>query len=197
MWHSERSIVTWMARQARSQLPDGLYHVACRGNRRQVIFTDDGDRRFFYALLARVVRQFQWHLHAYCLLENHYHLVLETAVRDLSAGMQRLNGVYAQCFNSRHGVNGHLFQDRYYAGFIEADGHLLELIRYLALNPVRAGLSSRPENWPWSSYACLIGMGPAEPFLSINPVLRLFSEDAARARRILRRFVADSTDTVR
>jgi putative transposase len=180
-----------MPRKPRTHLAEGTYHVTSRGNRRQLIFLDDGDRRFFLALLDRVVRHLPWRLHGYCLLETHYHLVIEASVAHLSAGMWRLNGTYAQCFNSRHGLDGHLFQGRFYAGAVEADGHLLELTRYLALNPVRAGLCSGPAGWPWSSYAALAGLRTAEPFLRIDRVLRSFSADRGRAQEILRRFVAD------
>ena len=183
-----------MSRKPRSELPDGTYHVTSRGNRRQTIFCDDGDRRFFHTVLSRVTAEFPWHLHAYCFLDTHYHLVVEASVSDLSAGMRRLNGRYAQCFNGRHGVEGHLFQDRYYAGVIEGDGHLLELTRYLALNPVRAGLCSQPSGWRWSSYAGLVGIRPVDSFVSVDRVLRLFSEDTERAQTIIRRFVLDAVN---
>jgi putative transposase len=181
-----------MARKPRRYLADGTYHVTGRGNRGQAIFSDDGDRRFFRALLDRVTRESRWHLHAYCLLNTHYHLLVETSVHDLSAGMHRLNGMYAQCFNGRHSLSGHLFQDRFYAGLIEADGHLLEVTRYLALNPMRAGLCSAPDRWPWSSYPGLVGVAPLDPFVSDGRVLRLFSEDRKTAQRLIRRFVADT-----
>ena len=183
-----------VARQARRELPDGTFHVSARGNRRQTIFADDADRRFFRTLLERVTRASSWHLHGYCLLNTHYHLVIETSVHGLSRGMHALNGTYAQCFNARHGLDGHLFQGRFHAAAIEADGHLLELTRYLALNPVRAGLCSRPDQWSWSSYPGLVGVTPAEPFVSTNRVLHLFSEDRERAQDFIRRFVADTLD---
>jgi putative transposase len=182
-----------MARKARSDLADGTFHVTSRGNRRQLIFADDGDRRFFLALLDRVASQLPWHLHGYCLLETHYHLVVESSVAQLSAGMWRLNATYAQCFNSRHGLEGHLFQGRFYAGLVEGDGHLLELTRYLALNPVRAGLCSGPAAWRWSSYGAILGLRPPEAFLSVDRVLHMFSPDCSRAQEILRRFVAEGS----
>ena len=184
-----------MARKPRRDLTDGTYHVSARGNRHQVVFADDGDRRFFCSLLHRVTQELRWDLHAYCLLNTHYHLVVEASVRDLSAGMHRLNGLYAQCFNGRHGLDGHLFQGRFYAGAIEADGHLLELTRYLALNPVRAGLCSNPDRWLWSSYPGLVGIGPADPFVSVERVLRLFGKDRQKAQALIRRFVADAIET--
>jgi putative transposase len=173
------------------ELGDGTYHVTSRGNRRQVIFADDGDRRFFVVLLARITRQYDWSLHSYCLLDTHYHLVLESTQPRLSAGMRRLNGTYAQGFNARHGFEGHVFQERFYSGLVEADGHLLELIRYVALNPVRGGLCNEASNWLWSSYPGLIGKRRQDPFVSHERVLSLFSRDRARAQRSVRRFVTD------
>jgi putative transposase len=180
-----------MSRRPRRTLGDGTFHITSRGNRRHLIYIDDGDRRFFLALLHLVVRKFTWHLHGYCLLDTHYHLVIETSVGELSVGMHRLNGTYARCFNSRHGLEGHLFQERFYSGLIEGDGHLLEVTRYLALNPVRAGLCVHPDRWPWSSYPALIGVRSFDPLLSADRVLRLFSADKQRAQQSIRRFVLD------
>jgi putative transposase len=180
-----------MARRARTELGDGIYHVTSRGNRAQRIFADDGDRRFFLALLARITAAHRWSLHSYCLLDTHYHLVVESLRPDLSAGMRRLNGTYAQGFNARHGFAGHLFQERFYSGVIEADGHLLELVRYVALNPVRAGLCREASGWQWSSYPSLIGRRCADPFVSHDKILRLFSGDPTKAQRSIRKFVTD------
>jgi REP element-mobilizing transposase RayT len=173
------------------ELSDGTYHITARGNRRQLIFGDDGDRRFFLALLARITREYEWSLHSYCLLDTHYHLVLETTRTRLSAGMKRLNGTYAQTFNARHGFVGHLFQGRFYSGLIEGEGHLLEVIRYVAANPVKAGLCDEASAWQWSSYASLIGQRRREPFVANERVLALFSEDPSRARHSIRRFLTD------
>jgi REP element-mobilizing transposase RayT len=145
----------------------------------------------FLALLDRVSNRSGWRVYGYTLLDNHYHLLVETPLTELSLGMQRLNGTYAQCFNAVHGLDGHLFQGRFYAGQVEADGHLLELTRYTALNPVRAGLCRKPSEWLWGSYMALLGHQRAERFLDVDAVLGLFSPHGARARRILSRFVGD------
>jgi REP-associated tyrosine transposase len=168
--------------------------VTARGNRRQDIFLADGDRHFFLRLLDRVARKTAWRVYGYSLLVNHYHLLVETSPPALSAGMHQLNGIYAQCFNAVHDLDGHLFQGRFYAGSVEADGHLLELVRYIALNPVRAGLCRAPSEWAWSSYPSLLGLRPAERFLDADAILKLFSSRPEDARRILRRFVGDSAE---
>jgi putative transposase len=118
---------------------EGPFHVTARGNRGQAIFVEDRDRARFMDVLARVSTELGWRLHAYCLMTNHYHLVLDTPRLNLSSGMQRLNAAYAQWFNRHHELSGHLFRHRFYAGLVASDSHLLELMRYLALNPVRGG----------------------------------------------------------
>jgi putative transposase len=178
-------------RPCRAALQDGPVHITSRGNRRQHIFLTECDRRFFLALLDRVSNRSRWRVYGYTLLDNHYHLLVETSLTELSLGMQRLNGTYAQTFNTVHGLDGHLFQGRFYAGRVEADGHLLELTRYIALNPVRAGLCRKPSEWLWGSYTALLGNQPAERFLDVEAVLGLFSPHEPRARRILSRFVGD------
>jgi REP element-mobilizing transposase RayT len=167
------------------------YHVTARGNRRQTIFIDDYDRRLFLAILGDTVVKHRWRCAAYCLLSNHFHLVVETpvAASDLSNGMHRLNGRYAQWFNERHGLDGHLFQDRFHSLPIERDGHLLETIRYVFLNPVRAGVSHGAADWPWSSYRATLGRAPAPPFLAPGIVLDLFARDLEAARGHLGAFV--------
>ena len=155
------------------------------------MFLTQGDRRFFLALLDRVTDSLDWRVYGYVLLENHYHLLVEAPPPALSRGMQRLNGIYAQSFNAAHHLNGHVFQGRFYAGRVETEGHLLVLTRYIALNPVRAGLCRTPSEWPWGSYQALLGHRGAEPFLNVDAVLNLFSPRRRDARRILRRFVED------
>lgn len=180
-----------VARPPRVQVPNGLYHVTARGNRRQCIFSNDGDCEQFLRTLADVVERFSWGCHAYCLLPNHFHLVVETPHANLSAGMHRLNGRYAAWFNRRHGFEGHVFQRRFYAVLIESEWHLLELARYVTLNPVRAGLCDAPLQWPWSSYRATVGATAIPPFLDVDRVLAYFGSTLARAERNLARFVAD------
>jgi REP element-mobilizing transposase RayT len=135
----------------RSSLPDGYFHVYARGVADTAIFRDDEDRRSFLALLVRTSRRHGWELHALCLMTTHYHAVLEAARGHLSAGMQWLNGVYAQTFNKRYGRHGHLFGARYGARAIESEEYLARACDYIVLNPVRAGLCEGAADWPWSA----------------------------------------------
>jgi REP-associated tyrosine transposase len=176
-------------RQLRDQAPHGIYHVTSRGNRGQVTFTADHDRLRFLALLERVCTKAAWVVHAYCLMPNHYHLVVEIDQPTLSSGLQTLNGVYAQTFNRRHGLVGHLFQGRFHSVRVETDPHLLELARYLPLNPVRGRLCDEPADWPWSSYRAALGISRPAPFLSVDRVLGLFALDRRRAREAFRAYV--------
>lgn len=138
--------------------------MTSRGTGPCIIFRDGRDHERLLSQLALVLARWRWVCHGFCLLRTHYHLVVETPEPDLAAGMQRLNGLYAQSFNQRHGRVGALFQGRYHSVLIERDEHLMETLRYLALNPVRAGICSRPEEWRWSSYAVLLGRAPPPPF---------------------------------
>jgi putative transposase len=169
----------------------GPFHVTARGNRGQAIFIENADRTRFMELLTRVASESKATIHAYCLMTNHYHLVLECESRILSRGMQRLNGAYAQWFNRRHDLSGHLFRHRFYAGLITSDAHLIELTRYLALNPVRAGLCTSPESWPWSSYSVLLSSASSR--LVSHRALMYFGRDEHRAREAFRNFVEDSS----
>ena len=180
-----------MARPLRPAVPGGVYHVSVRGNRRQIVFFDGVDRRRFLRLLAETVRQYGWRCHAYCLLDNHFHLVVETPKPNISAGMQRLNSRYAEWFNRRHAFDGHLFQGRFHSRLLETDWHLLELSRYVVLNPVRAGLCPSTGDWPWSSYRATVGTEPAPRFLTIRMILAQFGKDRARARHAYARFVSE------
>jgi putative transposase len=138
-------------RRPRDELPSsGVYHVTTRGVARTAIFLDDDERRFFLRLFADVVRLHDWLCHAFCLMTNHYHLVIETELWRLSHGMQRLNGVYALAFNRRHRRNGHLFGDRFAAWVPSSDDHLHATCQYVLQNPVRAGVCARAEEWPWA-----------------------------------------------
>jgi putative transposase len=137
----------------------GVFHVYARGNDKRPIYGDDEDRRTYLRMLAGTVLERNWRLFAFCLMENHLHLLVQTPEPNLGAGMQRLHGVYAQRFNQRHQRSGHLFQGRYGAVRVLSDGQLWTVAAYLALNPVRAGLSERPEEWSWSSYGAVINGG--------------------------------------
>lgn len=180
-----------MARPDRIELAGGVFHVTARGNRRQSIFADDLDRERLLALLDDVARRCSWLVHTYCLMPNHFHLVVETLEETLSRGMQRLNGLYAQGFNRRHDLSGHLFQGRFYSDLVESEVHLVELGRYVVLNPVRARLCREPGAWQWSSYLAAVGLAPSPSFLVADRVLELFGRDRETARRHLAEFVLE------
>ena len=139
-----------MARQLRTALPDGFFHITARGVDGFSIYRDATDYLAFLSLLLRVVRRFEWDVLAMCLMPNHYHLVLESTQERLSSGCHRLNGVYAQAFNARHDRRGHLFGDRFWSSVLATDAHLNAACRYVPWNPVRAGLCTRPSEWPWT-----------------------------------------------
>jgi REP element-mobilizing transposase RayT len=178
-----------MPRPPRLQAHGATYHVTTRGNRKQEIFIDTRDRLRFIQLVQEVVDLLGWVCHAYCLMTNHYHLLVQTPEPDISRGMHRLNGVYAKWFNWRHNYGGHLFERRFHDELVEGHAHLLELTRYIVLNPVRAGLVSHPREWRGSSYNATIGKEPQPAFLTTSWVLSLFSEDLDRARQLYPEFV--------
>lgn len=179
-----------MARPLRIELAGGLYHVTSRGDRREDIYLDDGDRLGWLDTLAEVCSRFNWRCHAYCLMSNHYHVVVETPEANLSRGMRQLNGVYTQRFNRRHGMVGHLFQGRFKAILVEQDAYLLELARYVVLNPVRAGMVGDAGDWPWSSYAATSGAAPSPAWLETDWILGQFGKQRRRTQRKYVEFVA-------
>ena len=141
-----------MARPLRIEFAGALYHVTSRGDGQEDIYLDDTDREIYLEVLAEVQHRFNWVIHAYCLMSNHYHLLIETPDSNLAKGMRHLNGVYTQRFNRRHKRVGHVFQGRYKAILVQKDNYLLELSRYIVLNPVRAQMVRSAKDWPWSSY---------------------------------------------
>jgi putative transposase len=167
------------------------YHVMARSTFGRRAFVANDDRRYFEFRLDDVVQRFEWSVKAHCLMGTHYHLLVTTPKANLGAGMHRLNSLHAQAFNDRHEEFGHLFRSRYQSVVVEAEGHLLELFRYLALNPVRAGLCAHPAEWRWSSYPAAIGWAAPAPFLDLDAVLLLFANDQSVARDRLQRFVED------
>jgi len=180
-----------MVRPLRIEFPGALYHVTSRGNARAPIFTDDADRHPFLALLADVALHDNWLCHAFCLMDNHYHLVLETPDGNLSKGMRQLNGMYTQKFNQSHKSVGHLFQGRYKAILVERDSYLLTLCRYVVLNPVRAGMVVHIEAYRWSSYRATAGLSPCPVWLQTDWLLGQFSTDRLRAQQHYCQFVKD------
>ncbi|MEQ1591682.1 MAG: transposase [Thiobacillaceae bacterium] len=180
-----------MSRPIRIEFPDALYHVTARGDRREDIFEDDQDRQAFLLTLAQVVTQFNWLCYAWCLMDNHYHLLIQTPDGNLSKGMRQLNGVTTQTSNRRHRRVGHLFQGRFKAILVDRDAYLLELSRYIVLNPVRAGMVKVPADWQWSSYRASAGLEPVAPWLSVDGVLSQFAKRRSLAQQRYAQFVSE------
>jgi len=179
-----------MSRPLRIEFSGALYHVTSRGDGQKDIYLDDEDRRDFLSVLASVCKRFNWTVHAYCLMSNHYHLLLETPDSNLSQGMRQLNGVYTQHFNLAHERVGHVFQGRYKAIIVQKDSYLLELSRYIVLNPVRARMVRSVKDWPWSSYRASCGMTASPEWLSTDWLLSTFAKTRKVAVDRYRDFVA-------
>lgn len=180
-----------MPRPPRLQVAGGLYHVTTHSNLGRLVFQDDQERGQFLGVLSTAVRRYGWACRAYCLLSTHYHVLVETPGPDIAAGVQYLNGRYAQWANWNRSERGHVFEARYHSVLVENDSHALELHRYIALNPVRAGLVRDPEDWSWGSLRALLGREKALAFLDVGTVLELFGPNTSTARRRLRMFVRD------
>ena len=160
-----------MARPLRIEFPGAVYHLTSRGNARQRIFLNNDDRKLFLETLFHVVTRYGWLCHSYCLMDNHYHLLVETPKPTLCSGMRHLNGVYTQTYNRRHKKVGHILQGRYKAILVEKEAYLLELCRYVVLNPLRVKARDRVDQWKWSSYRVTAGLARAEKFLTIDWIL--------------------------
>ena len=170
-----------MARPLRLELAGGVYHVTSRGDGREDIYLSDADRIGWLDVLGEVCQRFNWVCHAWCQMTNHYHLLIETPEANLARGMRQLNGVYTQRFNRVHGRVGHVFQGRYKAILVERDSYLLELARYVVLNPLRAKMVKRLETWPWSSYLGTCAQSPAPPWLQTDWLLAQFGQRRSSA----------------
>jgi putative transposase len=178
-----------MARPLRIQYDGAVYHVTTRGNARKPIYKDDGDRLKFLDILAEVNRKYNWLCHAYCLMDNHYHLIVETLDGNLSKGMRQLNGLYTQSYNRRHRRGGHIFQGRYKSILIEKESHLLEVCRYVVLNPVRAKAVGDSGEWNWSSFNSTAGKRKPHQCLTVDWILGQFGAKRGQAERGYRDFV--------
>lgn len=170
-----------MARPLRLEFEGGVYHVTSRGDRREDIYLNDGDRQAWLTIFEQVCERFLWRCYAWCQMTNHYHLLIETPEANLAQGMRHLNGVYTQRFNRTHDRVGHVFQGRYKAILVERDGYLLELARYVVLNPLRANLVQRLEEWPWSSYMATCGQTVSPPWLQAEWILAQFGQRRSSA----------------
>jgi len=179
-----------MSRPLRIEYPGALYHVTSRGNVRESIYFNDQDRARFLQMWQEEVEHQGWVCYAFCLMDNHYHLLFETPEGNLSRGMQRFNGRYTQYFNHAHHRVGHLFQGRYKAILVEKEEHLLELCRYVVLNPVRAKMVKAAADWPWSSYRAMCE-GSQDSWLAVQSVLSLFGVSVRQATDYYKRFIED------
>ncbi|MBN2168297.1 MAG: transposase [Actinobacteria bacterium] len=166
-----------------------------RGNNKQNIFVKDAERAFFLNLLAKTVSEFNWSVYSYCLMSNHYHLIVQTHEANLSSGMMKLNGVYSKVFNSDHKRVGHAFQKRYDSPIIESDEHFLVVSRYIAINPVKSQIVKKPEDWIWSSYKATIGKHRGPSFLDTSRILELFSDNYNNAIYAYKEFVNSKFDS--
>lgn len=185
-----------MASPIRPQAPDVLYHVGSRGVDKQLIFdVVPGDRPVFLKLLERTVVRYRWIVHAYCLMGNHFHLVVETPDANLAIGMQYLKSAYALWFNDLKPREGHLFERRYWSEVLDREEHLFEVSRYVVLNPVRAALCRHPVDWGWSSYRATAGLVAKPAFLTTDLILGIFAGRTSATRRYAQ-FVADALPPV-
>jgi putative transposase len=180
-----------MARPVRIEFPGALYHITSRGDGQDDIYRSDDDRRLFLAIFENVCTRYGWVVHAYCLMDNHYHLLVETPNGNMAKGMRQLNGVYTQAFNRTHGRVGHVFQGRYKSILVEKDAYLLELARYIVLNPVRARMVRSAKEWPWSSYRATAGQGEEAEWLNTDWILSSFGRQKGQAMARYREFVAE------
>jgi putative transposase len=182
-----------MARPLRLEFAGALYHVTSRGGGREAIFRGDGGRLVFFEVLAGVCERLNWVIHAYCLMTNHYHLLIETPEGNLAKGMRELNGVYAQRFNRIHRRVGHVFQGRYKAILVQKETYLLELARYVVLNPVRVHMVASAGDYPWSSYRAMIRDAAPPDWLETGAILNLFGQTDGQAIASYRNFIAAGT----
>jgi putative transposase len=177
-------------RPPRIEVEDGIFHVATRSVDEAFAYRGIPDRLDFLEFLWTTVATYEWNCQSYCLMGTHYHLIVQTPQANLSAGMQMLNGRYAQRFNWRHGRRGHLFGARFMSVHVEDDAHLMAAHRYVARNPVRAGLCLNPGDWRWSSYRALVGLERPPFFLDVEGALGTFGGFGLSAQVVYARTAA-------
>jgi REP element-mobilizing transposase RayT len=178
-----------MARPLRIEYAGALYHVTSRGDRQEAIYHSDQDRQDFLEILKQVCDRFNWLVHAYCLMDNHYHLLVETLDGNLSQGMRQLNGVYTQTCNRNNGQVGHVFQGRFKSILVQKETYLLELARYIVLNPVRARMVRQVNDWPWSSYRATAGRVEPPDWLTTEWILAAFGKRKLSAQKKYEEYV--------
>lgn len=182
-----------MARPIRIEYPGAVYHITSRGNAQEAIYHTDADRYHFLSLLEQACKRYHWSVYAYCLMDNHYHLLVETRESTLSKGMRHVNGVYTQWFNHTRKQRryGHVFQGRYKAILVDKESYLLELCRYIVLNPIRANMISQPIDYPWSSYRATMGYYETREWLEVDGILGQFGKQRKRAIEKYKDFVEE------
>jgi putative transposase len=180
-----------MSRPLRIECAGAIYHITSRGDRREAIYLDDGDRQMWLDVLAQVCTRFNWRCYAWCMMDNHYHFIAETIEGNLSQGMRQLNGVYTQKVNRKHDRVGHVFQGRYKAVLVERNSYLMELSRYVVLNPVRAHMVNDVDEWPWSSYAAMTGVQTPPAWLETDWLLGRFAKSRPLAINAYKDFVRE------
>ena len=178
-----------MARPLRINFPGAVYHITSRGNERKAVFKSDRDREKFLEYLESATKRYQAVIHVFCLMDNHYHLLLETPEGNLPQIMRHINGAYTTYFNVKRERSGHLFQGRYKAILVDMDTYAKELSRYIHLNPVRAKMVETPEGYNWSSYSFYIGKSKAPEWLYRDFILGYFGANASAAQKEYRKFV--------
>src|SRR6476619_5049337 len=180
-----------MPRPLRPQVAGGIYHLVSRGVRKLPVYTDDESRNRFLGLLDETIGRYEWELHAWCLMTNHFHLLVTTIEPTVSDGMQYLNSCYAQWFDWRHGYEGHVFERRFWSDLLKSDEHFFEAARYIVLNPVRAHLCVTAADWEWSSYRAMVGLTTKGPKLSPS-LLNEFGPGLANARKNFAAFIREA-----
>lgn len=178
-----------MSKPLRIEYPGAVYPVSARGNSKNDIFHSESDRHTFLQIFSSVVRRFNWLCHAYCLMDNHYHLLIETPDGNLSRGMRQFNGVYTQKHNWLHQKSGHVFQGRFKAILVEKENYLLDLCRYVVLNPIRAGVTQKSEQWRWCSYRYTAGIKTPPDYLTTDWIWGLFHHKKREAQKLYRKFI--------
>lgn len=186
-----------MPRPRRPDFAGATHHIIARGNRKQAIFLDASDYRSFLEILGEIATELGWSVFSYCLMPNHYHLLLRTKDANLAAGMRRLNSRFSQRANWRHENVGHMFQGRYKSFLVEEPRNLMALLRYIALNPVKAGLAEKPEDWQWSSHSTLLPGAAVPPaWQDRETILSDFKTPDTDGREAFCNYVADGIDNI-